>query len=112
MFTKIRIIGISVVAIVFVIMYLLLSHHKNGWEDAKKEVAEAKEYIELLHNDLYSIIQETNNFNKKVEKIEELKNESYINTKEEYRAYSDVVLPTDTRLLIKQARESASNKTN
>lgn len=112
MFTKIRIIGISVVAIVFAIMYLFLSHYKNGWEDAKKEVVEAKEYIELLHNDLYSIIQETNNFNKKVEKIEELKNESYNNTKEEYRAYSDVVLPTDTRLLIKQARESASNKAN
>ena len=110
MFTKIRIIGISVVAIVFVIMYFLLSHYKNGWEDTKKEVAEAKEYIELLHNDLYSIIQETNNFNKKVEKIEELKNESYNNTKEEYRTYSDVVLPADTRLLIKQARESASNK--
>ena len=110
MLDKVKLIVISVAVIVFVVMYLLLSHYKNGWENTKQEVSQAKEYIQLLHNDLYSILQETKTFNEKAEKIEELKNESYQNTKEEYRAYVDTVLPTDTRLLIKQARESASNK--
>lgn len=107
---KTKIIGISIIAIVFLIMYLLIGHYKQGWENTKKEVNEAKEYITLLHNDLYYIAEQSKLFNESAEKIEELKNESYKNNKEEYRSYSDVILPNDTRLLIKQARESTNTK--
>lgn len=110
MLTKVKLIGIGVAILTFLVMYIAVSHYRNELTSTRKELYEARDDIQVLHNDLYNIVMETKKFNEKVYKIEELKNESYQNDNEEYRTYVDTVLPNDTRLLLKQARESASSK--
>ena len=112
--SKLKIIGVFVVIIFILISFfsMRVNHYKTELHSTSTELNAARVDLYALHRDLSEIRLETYNFNQKSEVLEEIKNESYNNKKDEYRAFADTVLPNDTRLLLRKARESTRSKTN
>lgn len=112
--SKLKIIGVFVVIIFILISFfsMRVNYYKTELHSTSTELNAARVDLYALHSDLSEIRLETYNFNQKSEVLEEIKNESYNNKKDEYRAFADTVLPNDTRLLLRKARESTRSKTN
>lgn len=112
--SKLKIIGVFVVIIFILTSFfsMRVNYYKTELHSTSTELNAARVDLYALHSDLSEIRLETYNFNQKSEVLEEIKNESYNNKKDEYRAFADTVLPNDTRLLLRKARESTRSKTN